>query len=426
MEKIVINGGSPLNGIIPIGGMKNAALPIIFASILVEDKCVIENLPDVSDVKRSLEILEAMGAVIERRNDGSVAIDTTIINQGSSPADVVAKLRASTYLLGAELARFGKARVGWPGGCDFGIRPIDQHEKGFEKLGATVSYDKGAICLDTGGAGLCGNTIYLDFASVGATINVMLAAARAKGKTVIDNAAREPHIVAVATFLNTCGAKIFGAGTSIIKIEGVEKLHGCNYTIIPDMIEAGTYMVAAAAAGGTVELRNVIPKHLETVTAKLREMGVDVEEEDDTVTVSRDPSSVLSSVNIKTLPYPGFPTDMHPQFTAILTMAQGVSKVTEGVWDNRFRYTDQLRRMGANISVDGKTAIITGVDTLHGTSTSSVDLRGGAAVVIAALAAEGKTEIGTIQTLKRGYDNLVGKLKAVGADIEIIVTDDDE
>ena len=426
MEKIVINGGAPLNGSITIGGMKNAALPVIFASILVEDKCVIENLPNVSDVTRSLEILEAMGAVVERRTDGSVSIDTTIINQGSSPAEIVGKLRASTYLLGAELARFGKARVGWPGGCDFGIRPIDQHEKGFERLGATVSRDKGAICLDTGDAGLCGNSVYLDFASVGATINVMLAAAKAKGKTIIDNAAREPHIVAVASFLNACGAKIFGAGTSIIKIEGVEELHGCNYAIIPDMIEAGTYMVAAAAAGGSVEIKNVIPKHLETVTSKLREMGVDVDEYDDSVIVSRAPETKMEPVNIKTLPYPGFPTDMHPQFAAILTIVDGTSKVTEGVWDNRFRYTDQLRRMGANISIAGKTAIIDGVEKLHGTTTTSVDLRGGAAVVIAALAAEGKTEIGSIQTLKRGYDDLVGKLKAVGADIEIIVTDDDE
>lgn len=425
MEKIVINGGRPLNGSIAIGGMKNAALPVIFASILVEDKCIIENLPNVSDVSRSLDILSAMGAVVEHREDGSVLIDTTNIKQGTSPAEIVGKLRASTYLLGAELARFGRARVGWPGGCDFGIRPIDQHEKGFEKLGATVSRDKGAICLETGENGLNGNSIYLDFASVGATINVMLAATKAKGKTIIDNAAREPHVVAVASFLNTCGAKIFGAGTSIIKIEGVETLHGCNYAIIPDMIEAGTYMVAAAAAGGSVEIKNVIPKHLETVTAKLREMGVDVCEEDDVVTVTREPSSKLSPVNIKTLPYPGFPTDMHPQFSAILSLADGVSKVTEAVWDNRFRYADQLRRMGANISIDGKTAIIMGVDSLHGTSTTSVDLRGGAAVVIAALAAEGKTEIESIQTIKRGYDDLVGKLKAVGADIDLVTTDDE-
>lgn len=424
MEKIVINGGRPLNGSIAIGGMKNAALPVIFASIIVEDKCIIENLPNVSDVTRSLEILSAMGAVIEQKEDGSVLIDTTNINQGTSPAEIVGKLRASTYLLGAELARFGKARVGWPGGCDFGIRPIDQHEKGFEKLGATVSRDNGAICLETSENGLNGNSIYLDFASVGATINLMLAAAKAKGKTIIDNAAREPHVVAVASFLNTCGAKIFGAGTSIIKIEGVDKLHGCNYAIIPDMIEAGTYMVAAAAAGGSVEIKNVIPKHLETVTAKLREMGVDVCEEDDAVTVTREPSSPLSPVNIKTLPYPGFPTDMHPQFSAILSLANGVSKVTEAVWDNRFRYADQLRRMGANISIDGKTALIMGVDSLHGSTTTSVDLRGGAAVVIAALAAEGKTEIESIQTIKRGYDDLVGKLKAVGADIELVTTED--
>lgn len=426
MEKIVINGSKPLSGCITVGGMKNAALPVIFASILVEDKCLIENLPNVSDVTRSLEILSAMGAKVEHLACGAVSIDTTVINQGTSPAEIVGKLRASTYLLGAELARFGRARVGWPGGCDFGIRPIDQHEKGFELLGATVSRDQGAICLETSDNGLVGNSVYLDFASVGATINIMLAAAKAKGKTVIDNAAREPHIVAVASFLNACGAKIVGAGTNLIKIEGVDKLHGCNYAIIPDMIEAGTYMVAAAAAGGSVEIKNVIPKHLETVTSKLRYMGVGVEEFDDSVKVSRDPSAKMKPVSITTLPYPGFPTDMHPQFAALLTIVNGTSQITEGVWDNRFRYTDQLRRMGAKISIAGKTAIIDGVDKLHGATTESVDLRGGAAVVIAALAAEGTTEIGTIQTLKRGYDDIVGKLSDVGADIKLVITDEKE
>lgn len=425
MELLVINGGNPLKGSIVIGGMKNAALPIIFASILTEDKCIIENLPNVSDVTRSLEILEVMGAVVKRNCDNSVTIDTSDIKQGTSPYDKVNKLRASTYLLGAELARFGKARVGWPGGCDFGVRPIDQHEKGFEVLGATVSHDKGYICLDTGEEGLCGGSVYLDFASVGATINVMLAAAKAKGKTVIDNAAREPHIVALASFLNACGAKIVGAGTSIIKIEGVSELHGCTYSIIPDMIEAGTYMVAVAAAGGSVEIKNVIPKHMETVTNKLREMGVEVDENDDTITVTRKQEK-LSPVNIKTLPYPGFPTDMHPQFTALLATANGTSKVNEGVWDNRFRYVDQLRKMGANISVEGRNATVFGTDRLHGAPTSSVDLRGGAALVIAALAADGTTHIENIQTLKRGYDDLVGKLRGVGADIDIITKDDDE
>ncbi len=426
MELLVIKGGNPLNGSINIGGMKNAALPIIFACILTEDKCVIENLPNVSDVTRSLEILEAMGATVTRnREDNSAVIDTRTINQGTSPYDKVNKLRASTYLLGAELARFGCAKVGWPGGCDFGVRPIDQHEKGFEVLGATVSHDNGYIHLTTGDEGLNGGSVYLDFASVGATVNVMLAATKAKGKTVIDNAAREPHIVALASFLNACGAKIQGAGTSIIKIEGVEELHGCSYTIVPDMIEAGTYMVASAAAGGTLELRNVIPKHLETVTNKLREMGITVEEGDDTVTVSRGDVEP-ECVNIKTLPYPGFPTDMHPQFTALLATASGTGKVYEGVWDNRFRYVDQLRKMGADISVDGRTATIFGKKKLHGAPTSSVDLRGGAALVIAALAAEGTTTIDNIKTLKRGYDNLVGKLRAVGADIEIVIREDEE
>ena len=425
MEILVINGGKPLNGSISIGGMKNAALPVIFACILTEDKCTIENLPNVSDVTRSLEILSAMGAQITYNKDGSVNIDTTVINQGSSPYDKVNKLRASTYLLGAELARFGKAKVGWPGGCDFGVRPLDQHEKGFELLGATVSREKGYIMLDTGEKGLNGTSVYLDFASVGATVNVMLAATKAKGRTVIDNAAREPHIVALASFLNACGAKIVGAGTSIIKIDGVEKLHGCSYSIIPDMIEAGTYMVAAAAAGGTVSIKNVIPKHMETVTSKLREMGVEVTEEDDVITVKRE-GGTLSPVNIKTLPYPGFPTDMHPQFTAILATAKGTGKVYEGVWDNRFRYVDQLRKMGADITVEGRTATVIGTDRLHGAPTSSVDLRGGAALVIAALAADGTTYIDNIQTLKRGYDSLVSKLKGVGADIEIVEKRDDE
>lgn len=425
MEILVINGGKPLNGSITIGGMKNAALPIIFASILTEDTCTLENLPNVSDVTRSLEILKAMGARITYNKDGSVNIDTTVINQGSSPYDKVNKLRASTYLLGAELARFGRAKVGWPGGCDFGVRPLDQHEKGFENLGATVSREKGYIMLETGERGLNGASVYLDFASVGATVNVMLAATKAKGRTVIDNAAREPHIVALASFLNACGAKIVGAGTSIIKIDGVEKLHGCSYSIIPDMIEAGTYMVAAAAAGGTVSIKNVIPKHMETVTSKLREMGVEVTEEDDVITVRRE-GGHLSPVNIKTLPYPGFPTDMHPQFTAILATANGTGKVYEGVWDNRFRYVDQLRKMGAEISVEGRTATVVGTERLHGAPTSSVDLRGGAALVIAALAAEGTTYIDNIQTLKRGYDSLVDKLKGVGADIEIVEKRDDD
>lgn len=425
MEILVINGGKPLNGSISIGGMKNAALPIIFASILTEDICTIENLPNVSDVTRSLEILKAMGAQITYNKDGSVNIDTSVINQGSSPYDKVNKLRASTYLLGAELARFHKAKVGWPGGCDFGVRPLDQHEKGFEVLGATVSHEKGYIVLDASEKGLNGASVYLDFASVGATVNVMLAATKAKGRTIIDNAAREPHIVALASFLNACGAKIVGAGTSIIKIDGVDRLHGCSYSIIPDMIEAGTYMVAVAAAGGTVSIKNVIPRHMETVTSKLREMGVEVIEEDDVITVKREEGR-LSPVNIKTLPYPGFPTDMHPQFTALLATAGGTSKVHEGVWDNRFRYVDQLRKMGANITVEGRTATVVGTDCLHGVPTSSVDLRGGAALVIAALSAEGTTYIDNIQTLKRGYDSLVEKLRGVGADIEIVEKRDNE
>ena len=426
MEKLYIKGGKPLRGVIETGGMKNAADPIFFATLLVGDVCVIENVPDAADIRHAGEILTELGAVIAYMGDHTYQIDTRYVNRANIPNVLAAKLRSSYYLLGAGLGRFGHVETGYPGGCDFGSRPIDQHVKGFRALGATVEED-GVECRIRCRAenGLKGNSVYLDVPSVGATINIMLAACRANGTTVIDNAAREPHIVALASFLNACGARIVGAGTSIIKIDGVEKLHGCSYSIIPDMIEAGTYMVAVAAAGGTVSIKNVIPKHMETVTSKLREMGVEVTEEDDVITVKRE-GGRLSPVNIKTLPYPGFPTDMHPQFTALLSMANGTGKVYEGVWDNRFRYVDQLRKMGAEITVEGRNATIVGTDRLHGAPTSSVDLRGGAALVIAALAAEGTTYIDNIQTLKRGYDSLVDKLKGVGADIEIVEKRDDD
>lgn len=413
-DRIVINGGKPLYGDVYIDGMKNAALPIVFATILTKSKCIIENLPTVSDVLLSLEILRGMGAQIRKISPTTLEIDTTELRFEAAPYDLVGKMRASTYLLGAQLGRFGKAMVGWPGGCDFGVRPIDLHIKGFEALGATVTIENGYINASVDHE-LLGNTVYFDIASVGATVNVMLAAVLADGVTIIENAAREPHIVDLANFFNTCGANISGAGTSVIKIRGVKELHGCSYTIIPDMIEAGTFMVTVAATGGKVNIRNVIPKHMETVSTKLVEMGVSIEEYDDYITVTSDKKT--RGVTIRTLPYPGFPTDMHPQFAAALCFSEGVSLISEGIWENRFKYTEELRKMGANIQVQGKTATITGGVKMTGARLKAVDLRGGAAVLIAALAAEGTSEITETEIIERGYYNVVGKLRALGADI---------
>lgn len=415
MEKIIIDGGKPLVGSIEISGMKNAALPIIMGCMLVEDDCIIENLPEIDDVTVSLEILARMGATVRMLDRNSVLINTKNARRGSSPFELVRKIRASYYLLGAELGRFGRSYVGYPGGCDFGSRPIDQHIKGFQALGADVNVECGYIEM-TAKDGLHGANIFFDLVSVGATMNVMLAAARAEGQTVIENAAREPHVVDLANFLNTCGANIIGAGTDTIKIKGVPELHGCTYAIIPDMIEAGTYMVAAAATHGDLTITNVIPKHLESITAKLEEMGVDVVEGDDFVRVSH--KGKLNRINIKTMPYPGFPTDMQPQISILLSLAEGVSYLNENVFDNRFRYTEELVRMGAVIKVDGKTAIFEGVPALSPATVRAVDLRAGAAMVIAGLATEGRTEIENIRLIERGYDNIVGKLSSVGADIK--------
>ncbi len=414
MEKIVINGGNKLYGDIYIDGMKNAALPILFACILTGDKCVIENLPPVSDINVSLEILRSMGAQVRLINKTTAEIDTAHIVGGTSPYDLASKMRASTYLLGAELGRFGSAKVGWPGGCDFTSRPIDLHIKGFEALGATYKLDNGHICLETSQP-LEGATIYCDTVSVGATCNIILAATLAEGTTIIENAAREPHIVDLANFLNTCGADIHGAGTNTIKIHGVKKLHGCEYAIIPDMIEAGTYMAAVAATGGRLNIRNVIPKHIESISVKLAEMGVCVEEHDDYISVAS--NGKINRANIKTLPYPGFPTDMQPQFTALLCIAEGVSTVSEGIWDQRFKYVYELHKMGAQINVIDKTATVTGASRLSGAKLKSVDLRAGAAMIIAGLAAEGQTTLEGLETLDRGYYDIVGKLRRVGADI---------
>lgn len=418
MKKIIVRGGKPLYGNVNISGMKNAALPIIFASILVGERCVVDNLPPVSDVELSLEILERMGATVERLGNNAVAIDTKNFQNGTSPKELVSKLRGSTYLLGAELGRFGEACVGSSGGCDFGSRPIDQHIKGFVALGAKFHNDDTYNIVKAEHGTLYGSAVYLDIASVGATINVMLAATLANGKTTIDNAAREPHIVDVANFLNMCGARITGAGTSVIKITGVEELHGCNYTILPDMIEAGTYMAAAAAAGGRVGIRGVIPKHVETVTAKLLEMNVDVEMYEDIITVSR--YGQLGSANVKTYFYPGFPTDMHPQFSALLATANGTSVVTESVWESRFQYVEELRKMGAEITVDGNRATINGGPKLKAAEVTATDLRAGAALIIAGLTAEGETVICGVEKIERGYDDIVGKLRALGADIELV------
>ena len=426
MEKIVINGGKRLCGEIEVSGMKNAAVAIIFATILNEDKCVIENLPLISDVTAALEILSKIGAKVRLVDKSTVEIDTTRIIPGTSPYDLVRKMRASYYILGAELGRFGKARAAYPGGCDLGVRPIDQHIKGFEALGAVVNISDGGYVDAKTTGGLVGNEVYMDCVTVGGTINVMLAAVKAKGVTVIENAAREPHVVDLANFLNASGAQVSGAGTDTIKIKGVSKLHGVNYAIIPDMIEAGTYMIAAAATKGDLLVKNVIPKHLASISAKLMEMGAEVEEFDDSVRVYTDKRT--RRANVKTLPYPGFPTDMNPQIGVLMALSEGVSTLSEGVWDSRFRYVDELCLMGANIRVQGggKVANFEGVEKLMGAPVKATDLRAGAAMIIAGLAAQGRTEITDIYHIQRGYEDIVGKLSSVGADISVVTVPDSD
>ncbi len=420
MKKIIVRGGNPLNGDVYISGMKNAALPIIFACILNRGKNVLYNVPDVSDIDLSLEILESLGAKHRRLADGALELDTEGVRSETAPYEFVSKMRGSTYLIGAMLGRFGEARVGLPGGCDFGDRPIDQHVKGFGALGAKVSFEDGSLRADAGN-GLRGNSIYLDIASVGATANMMIAGVLANGLTVVMNAAREPHIVDLANFLNRCGADIRGAGTNTVKIRGVGGLHPCTYTISPDMIEAGTFMVAAATAGGSVNVRNIIPEHLDTITAKLRETGISVDVFDDYVTVSSDKR--FRGVTIKTWPYPGFATDMHPQFSAMLCYASGVSTISDVIFDGRFKYVNELKKMGADISVSGYTASIMGGLPMSGAAMHATDLRAGAALVIAALAARGISEISGVEYIERGYSELDKKLRALGADIEIVSFD---
>ena len=414
MERFIINGGKRLSGKIEVSGMKNAALPIIFSTILVEDRCIIENIPEIRDVTTALEIITAMGARVRMLDRTTVEIDTTGIVCGSAPYELARSIRASYYILGAELGRFGMTTSAFPGGCNFITRAIDLHIKGFEALGATVSIDEGSIHAFAKD-GLKANSIYLDIESVGATINIILAAVKAEGLTIIDNAAREPHIVDLANFLNSCGANISGAGTDVIKIRGVKSLHGVSYAIIPDMIEAGTYMIAAAATHSVLTVANIIPKHLESITAKLEEMGVSVVEDDESVVV--DGRCSLSRIRLKALPYPGFPTDMQPQMCVLLCLANGVSTITDSVWDNRFRYVDELRKMGASVQVDGQVAVFEGVEKLSPAPLRASDLRAGAAMVVAALMADGTSEIEEIGHIERGYENIVEKLRGLGADI---------
>ena len=419
LTKYIIKGGRPLYGTVEISGAKNAAVAIIPAAMLVDGVCRIENIPQISDVTMLLNILRRLGARVRTVDRHTMDIDCSGVRTSKADFDIMTKIRASYYLIGALLGRFGKAKVAMPGGCNFGsVRPIDQHVKGFIAMGAEVEVKNGLVSATARDGRLHGADIYLDVASVGATINIMLAAVFAKGVTRIENVAREPHIVDVANFLNAMGADIRGAGTNVIKIRGVDRLNGGSYALIPDQIEAGTYMAAVAGAGGSLLIKNVIPKHMDCITGKLEEMGVHVEEGEDEMLVSR--SGSLRRINLKTLPYPGFPTDMQPQMATVLCLARGTSVITEGVWDTRYKYVDELMKMGASITVDGRKAIIEGVGELTGASVKAWDLRAGAAMVIAGLCAQGTTEIEGVSYIERGYEDLVEKLRAVGADIQSV------
>ena len=418
MAQYVIHGGNPLHGTVNISGAKNAA-GILPAALLVNGVCRIENVPDISDIQLFFDILTRMGATVKMINKTTFELDCSSVHTTSVPHELACKIRASYYLVGALLGRFGKATVAMPGGCDFGVRPIDQHIKGFNVMGADVQIISGDIVATTQQP-LHGGRVYLDIVSVGATMNIMIAAVLAEGTTIIENAAKEPHIVDLANFLNAMGANISGAGTDVIKVRGVRHLRGGCYSIIPDQIEAGTYMAAVAATGGKVLIQNVIPKHLECISSKLREMGVTVTDQGDAVLVES--TGHLKKAKVKTMPYPGFPTDMQPQIAVCMALAEGTSVITEGVWDNRFRYIGELRRMGANVQVDGKVAVIEGVDKLRGCPVKACDLRAGAAMVIAGLAAEGTTTISDIKYVERGYENIVEKLQQLGADFVRVET----
>jgi len=413
MDKLVINGGRRISGQVEISGAKNAAVAILpIAVIASKGKCTIENIPNIEDVNCIERILENLGCTIKREKN-SVSIDSTDINSIDANTEDVRKMRASYYLIGALLARFKKARVALPGGCPIGARPIDQHIKGFEALGATVTIENGSVNVQADR--LIGTSIYFDVVSVGATINVMAAATLAEGTTILENSAKEPHVVDVANFLNSMGANVKGAGTDVIRIIGVKELTGCTYSVIPDQIEAGTFMIAAAACGGEVTINNVIPKHLESISAKLMEMGAEVIEGGDSVTVKAE--GRLKAVNIKTLPYPGFPTDVQQPMNTLLSVSEGRSIINESIWESRFKHVDELKKMGASIKVEGSVATVDGVSKLTGKVVVASDLRAGAALVIAGLIAEGTTEILGIEHIDRGYPNIEEKFRSIGADI---------
>ena len=415
MEKLVVTGPTPLKGEVIINGAKNAAVAILPATLLIDGTCTIENLPNISDVKISCEILEKLGAKINWIDKHTITVDSRNIITTQAPLDLTRKFRASYYIIGAMLSRMGEVEVGMPGGCKLGARPIDQHIKGFEALGAEVTVEKGTIHAKANN--LTGNSVYMDIVSVGATINVMLSAVLAKGTTVIDYAAYEAHIVDVANFLNTMGADIRGAGTDVIKINGVEKLHGnATYSVVPDQIEAGTFMLAAVASKGDLYLKNCITKHLESITAKILEVGGKVEDYGDSIRVYCDQRPKKAS--IKTLPYPGFPTDLQPQMGVVLSLADGTSTINESIWESRFQYTDELNKMGAKITAQGKSAFFEGVEKLYGAPVYSTDLRAGAALIIAGVAAEGITEIYNLEHIDRGYEDIEGRFRAIGANIK--------
>lgn len=415
MERLVIHGGKPLKGTVNINGAKNAAVAILPAAVLAsEGTCTIDNIPDIEDVHCLERILRSLGCNVKKVDSNTLIIDSTDITSCDACTDDVRRMRASYYLIGALLARFGKARVELPGGCPIGVRPIDQHIKGFEALGAKVTIEHGAVNVKADK--LVGANVFFDVVSVGATINVMIAATMAEGITVLENVAKEPHVVDVANFLNTMGAEIKGAGTDVIKIKGVKKLKGCDYSVIPDQIEAGTFMIAAVATKGDVLVKNIIPKHVESITAKLIEMGAVVNEFDDSIRVSVD--GRLRGVNIKTTPYPGFPTDIQQPMSVLLSIVPSRSLIAESIWENRLKHIDELKKMGANIKVEGRVAIIDGVNKLTGAVVKATDLRAGAAMVIAGLVADGVTEITDIEHIDRGYPHIEDKFRALGADIK--------
>lgn len=414
MEKLVVNGGKSLRGSVEINGAKNAAVAILPAAVIASTgKCIIDNIPDIEDVHCLERILKSLGCTVNKLDSNTLEIDSSDVNNYNACTEDVRRMRASYYFIGALLARFKRARVELPGGCPIGVRPIDQHIKGFEALGAEVVIEHGAVSIKADR--LVGTSIFFDVVSVGATINVMIAATLAEGMTTLENVAKEPHVVDVANFLNTMGADIKGAGTDVIRIKGVKELKGCTYSVIPDQIEAGTFMIAAAATRGDITIKNVIPKHLESISAKLMEMGVVVEEGDDSVRVTVD--GELKGVNIKTTPYPGFPTDIQQPMSSLLSTVPGRSMINESIYENRHKHTDELKKMGANIKVEGRVAIIEGVNKLTGAVVTATDLRAGAAMVVAGLMAEGETEITNIEHIDRGYPQIEEKFRLLGADI---------